>query len=133
MNTFLQLLPIELNEVKEYHEPVSKFGKNDHKVGVMSEDLKKLYTLWNNSMRTEAMMKAEREFGKVADPEEYDAKLDEISQRAEILRLLFWFALKTEHDLWCRNVGVREGFVVVWSDEEPNPLDFLRHMFEEGK
>lgn len=130
MNTFIKMLPIELSEVTDYLEPSSEPGTDDHKVGTMSEDLKKLYTLWNHTMKSAGMMALERKFGKVDNKEEYTASLDELAARAEILKLLFWFAVKAEHDLWGReNIGVRRGFVVVWSDPEPGE-DLFRRLFD---
>jgi len=130
MNTFIKLLPLELSEVKEFLEPNSELSKDDHEAGVMSEDLRKLYTLWNNTMKSEALIAAERKFGRVDNEEEYDAKLEELVDRMGILERLFWFSVKVEHNLWGKNIGVRKGFIVVWSDREPSFEDFIHRFFE---
>jgi len=131
MITFLELLPIELHEITDYFEPNTELEENDHKVGVMSEDLKKLYTLWNNTMKTVSLMKTERRFSRVTNEEEFDAKIEELMERAEVLKNLFWFAVKVEYNLWGKDsIGVRKGFNVVWSDQEPGVDGLFRRLFE---
>ena len=130
MNTFIEMLPLELREVTDYIEPNTEFGSNDYDVGVMSEDLKKLYTLWTCTMKSAAHMKADSMFGRVDNKEECDARLDELVERVELLARLFWFTVKAEHNLWGKNsVGVRKGFTVVWSDQTYGET-FLHKLFE---
>jgi len=130
MITFIELLPLELREITDYLEPNSATGTNDHEVGTMSKDLKKLYTLWNNAKKNAIIMRAEREFGRVDNETEYDAKIEEIAERAEVLRRIFWFCVRIEHSLWGKDsIGVRKGFTVVWSDQDLGESP-LRRLFE---
>ena len=121
---------MELQEVSDFLEPNREIERNDHVVGEMSDDLKKLYTLWNSTMKSAMQLQMERMFGQVKDKDDWKARFDEITDKIEILQRLFWFAVKAEHNLWgYPSIGVRKGFTVVWSDtQESGPSDFLRRL-----
>lgn len=129
MTTFIELLPLELREITDYREPPYELEKSDHEVGVMTEDLKKLFTLWNNTMHSTITLKAELQFGNVANEKESSMKLDELVMRVDVLQRIFWFCVRAEYELWDKDsVGVRRGFVVVWGDRDPNDSPFRRFL-----
>lgn len=132
MSTFLRLLPFELQEVQEYSEPDSEVEKGDHIVGIMSDDLKKLYTLWRQFSYRASELALQLEYGRQNVSR---AEVDEIKTKAGLLGGLFWIAVSDEFGLWNRkSTGVRKGYKVVWSDEEgPDLSSFLRRLFDLGE
>lgn len=127
MSTFIRLLPLELQEVQEYKEPDMQVEKGDHIVGDMSDDLKKLYTLWRQFSYRASELTLQLEYGRQNVGK---AEVNEIKTKAEVLRDLFWIAVSDEFELWDRNrTGVRKGFKVVWSEEQrPDMPPFLRQI-----
>lgn len=132
MSTFINLLPIELQEVEEYKEPDMNMEKGDHIVGDMSDDLKKLYTLWRQFSYRADELKLQLRYGRQNVGK---AEVAEISTKAEALRALFWIAVADEFELWDRgNTGVRKGYKVVWSEEQrPDMPPFLRQILGLGE
>jgi len=132
MSTFLKLLPLELQEIKTYSEPHVEVGDNDHTVGTMSDELKKLYTLYMSYLRRAEELKLEARFGQIADTVEHSARTFEMKSKAEVLAGLFWVGVNDAFSLWTKpSSGVRKGYTVVWSDSEDNDLSsFLQKLFD---
>ncbi|GAI05743.1 unnamed protein product [marine sediment metagenome] len=125
MSTFIKLLPLELDEVKEYREPDMPVAEEDHIVGDMSESLKKLWTLWKQTAYTASSLTLQLRYG---EQNVSKGQIYELDAKAEALRGLFWIALNDEFELWDKiHVGVRKGFKVVWNEEEmPHIPPFLK-------
>lgn len=131
MSTFIKLLPLELAEIKEFQEPTADVVKGDHVVGEMSEDLKKLWTLWKQSAYRASELSLQHRYGQQNVTK---AQATEAETKAEVLNIIFWIAIHDEFSLWDKNsTGVRRGFKVVWSDEtHPDIPQFLRRLIEGG-
>ncbi|GAJ23799.1 unnamed protein product, partial [marine sediment metagenome] len=87
MSTFLGLLPIDLQEVKEYQEPDMETERGDHIVGTMSDDLKKLYTLWRQFSYRASELALQLAHGRQNVSR---GEVAEIRTKAEVLKELFW-------------------------------------------
>ena len=132
MSTFLKLLPLELNGIEpdDYVQPKAPLGNRENQVGVMSDDLKKLYTLWNNLEKDASQHLLDYKYSNRQD-DLLLAKAAELGSKAEIVKGLFWVSFNDEFELWNkRNIGIREGFIAVWYEETSPPLPpFLRGFF----
>lgn len=117
MRPFLQLLPLELSQVKDFIDPESELESGDHVVGVMTDDQKALYTrgryLAKESM--EALAALALGGGQV---EEKLAKSRELRDKSQLLNHLFWITVQDHFDLWDKSVGARKGFQIVWMEEK---------------
>ena len=100
-------------------EPSGEIGPNDNIAGLASVEIKKICTLRENTA------KAGRELVKrmiLSNNFEEAAKLREeitrIEQKCDLLDSLLWLTVRDEFKLWGkRSVGIKKGFVVVWTDE----------------
>jgi len=130
--SWLKLLSIELANINELIEPDAELDSlRDHAVGVASEELQRLYTLARNLKEASEYAKLQARFGKDnSTKEEATEKAYELSKKAEIIQEIFWICLRDEFELWGKSsVGIRKGFVVVYSDfEPPSFLDFLKSL-----
>lgn len=132
MSIFLKLLPLELDQITEFIEPHDPVGEAEHVVGVVSDDLKKLYTLHilKAKAKDEAVVEA-----KYASPDlrqSLTARADELNGKAHVLWELFRVALNDEFELWDKPaVGVRVRWQVVWYEKKPPFSDFFRGLFPE--
>ena len=131
MTTWLKLLPLELQQITDFREPSAEVGKNDNVVGVMSDDLKRLYTLWMVCTREAEQAKLNYRF---SDDLRDQCKSREYKFKADALRHIFWTCLNEEFNLWHKSMtSVRKGWQVCWSDvsDEPNLSDFFRKLMED--
>lgn len=134
MSTWLKFLSLELGEIADFLEPRVEFDpREDIYVGEMIEDLKRLYTLWQNYDRVADQYLLEARHAK-SENEMKSAflKAKELKERADVLENIFWISLKDEFGLWDKpSIGVRRGFVVVWSEGRglKDFLDFLLGRF----
>lgn len=125
MSTFIKLLPLEMDEVKEYREPDMELREKDHVVGDMSDSLKKLWTLWKQTAYRADELKLQLRYG---EQNTSVGQARELESKAQVIRDIFWIAVNDEFELWGKlRVGVRKGFKVVWNEEEmPQLPPFLK-------
>ncbi len=131
MSTFLGLIPLEMNSLDKLIEPEIKFDKKrDHEVGIMSDDLKKLFTLWRIALRAVAERNIEAKFSESEEKRQLAViQACELQSKALLLGDLFWIAVKDEFDLWAKpSVGVRQGYRIVWWNDENQT--FLGNLFK---
>lgn len=117
MSTFLKLLPLELDDIKDTNfalpsdavESGEKVVAND-----VSPYIKQLYTLWRSKMDSCKRATVEAMFGEKSDRVTLIAKVTESHTKADILGDLFWIAIKDECGMWDKEgIGIREGWRVV--------------------
>ena len=128
MDTFLKLLPLELGQITELIEPTDAIEDGDHVVGVVPEDLRKLYTLslLKQKAKDEAMLEAK--YASPALRQTLTTEAHELNGKAHVLRELFRIALSDEFRLWDKPAAaVRTGWQVVWFEKERS--DFLSGLF----
>jgi len=133
MSTWLKLLPVELGEIteKEYIEPQEELDPQKfHIVGEMTDDLKRLYTLWLvlSKERDECALTAK--YAKDEREEKLNiAKYAELEEKTDVVKRIFWISLRDEFGLWNKldgiRVGVSKGFKVVWAERPPRGRSFL--------
>lgn len=129
MSTFIKMIPLELDEIKEYREPGMALEGTDHIIGDMSDTLKKLWTLWKQVQYSAAELGIKLQCG---EQDISQAKICEMEAKSEVLRALFWIAVADEFDVWDKgHLGVRQGYKVVWSDKPPEGMlpPFFRQIF----
>ena len=129
MSTFTEMLPLELKDIHNYIEPEMELEKSDHEVGIMSDELKKLFTMWRQLGLKCAEAKLHMSFNVKGIN---IARCRELDSKAEAIKNIFWIAIYDEFELWDKSdIGVRKGFNVVWSDEDKSQHmpPFLRQIF----
>jgi len=131
VSTLLGMLPLELQEITEYIEPNSPVERNETVIGHMTDDHKKLYTLWLETDKWLAELKLEFQFRRRKEDDERRALVGQLLSKSKVLKLLFWAAISDEFGLWGHDIttGVREGYTVVEFKDEPKGLpDFFHHL-----
>lgn len=130
MTTWLKLLPLEVDSIKSVIDTPLEVGPKDHAVGVLSNYLQKLLTLWRLTDRATEQCQIDMKYSTDKDErEKLHAKFHELRDKAEAVSNIFWIAVRDDFDLWGKeSVGIRKGFTIVWSDSEPedNLPPFLR-------
>lgn len=126
MKTTLESLLAELKGISgkqvAFAEPEEESGSRDHIVGILDEDLRKLFFLIRQYRRRayeilctlEGMPNSEKRSKDFNECLRFET---EANSRREI----FWALLRgTFPDLWLKNeIGIRAGWKVVWSNPEP--------------
>lgn len=126
MSTFLKLLPLELQDVKEFFEVSFEVKKDDNIVGTASDDLKRLYTLWQQKERMKDELKIKQQYEKISDREKYATEASQLGSKADAIRDLFWIGVNDEFNLWDKaNVGIRKDYIVIYSDKKARTLGDL--------
>ncbi len=127
---WLNLLPLQLSETTDFLEPQQDMERGDHEIGLMTEDHKRLFTLWRAVKRSaeEAVIQAKYAQSREQALEE-KKRAEELALKAHILGDIFWVSLNDHYDVWDKeSIGVRRGFKVVWSEEPMQShglIDFL--------
>jgi hypothetical protein len=116
MSTFLKLLPLELQDVKQLSEPNEDVKRGEHVLGKCSDDLKKLFSLSVQKMKEAKRMAFEESMADEKN-EENSVKAFEIKTKAELIRTLFWVGVRDELECWDKeNLWLRKGWKIVWID-----------------
>ena len=129
MTTWIKLLPLEISNITEMWEPEQEVDEAfDHPVGEMSDDLRKLFSLWRQTQKCAEQLILEARYSHNADEQKsLGTRAFEIQKKAEVLREIFWISVRDEFGLWNKDaIGVCRGYLVIWSDKKPMTfLDFL--------
>ena len=138
MSNWIDVIKMEIKVIgeDELFEPHAEASSNDHIVGDLDDDLKKIYTLalrWEK-VATEMLLGAryinddDRRYQDIV-------KANELHRKSEILIDIFWVSIKDTFELWQKPaIGIRKGWKVVWSDANPIPpiLGILGDLFGPG-
>lgn len=114
MSTWWKLIQLELDEIKNFTEPTGDVQPKETIIGEATEEIKKLYTMWQSVEKSAALeMLKYRYDGLVTD--EQKGKIIELKARASIVESLFWLAVNEEYNLWPHDAtsGIRKGWHVV--------------------
>ena len=119
--TWLNLLPLEIASVEESLEPQSKKLREDHNVGYMSQEHKKLYTLWKRIEEKALQSSVKAQFETNEESRAYAITTSyELRAKADALRKILLISLQDYFNVWDKpSIGLRYGFEVVWSDAPP--------------
>jgi len=134
--TWFRLLPSELNGIQDedYWDPeIECDTRTDNLVGVMSDVLKQLFTLYRRLDELAARTKLDARYSRNIDDAKQNAfRAIEFKTKADALSEILWISIRDEFNLWDKpSIGLRRGFKVVWEDipEPPNIRDILRDIF----
>ncbi len=121
--TWLKLLPMNLDLTDKLIEPKNAVGsleKNELPIGIMDEELRKLFTMWRLSDKAlhEAVMRIE--FGDSSDEDEHVADKKAFY---DVLEALVWYSVRRQTNCWDKPIGLRSGWVVVTYDQKPKMLN----------
>lgn len=125
---------------KDYLEPEAEINpEEEHLVGVMTDELKRLFTLWEGTLKAgndlvekvvaeiplagiegidlEDLKKLDGELKKKVEAAE--AELNLLRRRADALGAAFWLSVREEFSgLEGKSIGVRKGFKIIWSESK---------------
>ena len=131
---FIDLIKLDLDSLKEEElfEPNVPLSPEDTLIGDMTLDHKKLFTLMTLTLKQSQEIQLKARF---SNPESQNRLFEEfalLNSKYDLLSDMFWFEVKLTHkDLVNKtSIGVRQGYKIVWNNARPNPLDFLKRMFE---
>ena len=124
MSTFLKLLPLELNELTEFMEPLAEVTLDDRLIGDMSDTDKRLWTLGKAMEKSCNQYQLDAKYApNKKQHSELMAKARELGAKSNILISLLWVSIRDEFELWSEpNVGVRADFKVVIAPEDIPPF-----------
>lgn len=123
---------IEKIDVSKVPQPEMPALPTDHVVGVMSEDLRKIFGVWRDlGSRAEALSDRIKRLviknrHKPEAPPEVQKLLDDLlllGSRVSVLDELFWCSVRHEFGALAGKpaLGVRKGWKVVWTEEVKGP------------
>lgn len=112
---------IDSMAVKGVAEPGFEVGPTDHVVGEVSDDLKKVLRLIRNEYEEAVNLSEQAQTTLVEEQTRILlARAAMAHRKHEFLMELLWLSLQEEFGLWGKNVGIRKGWKVVWSDSRPS-------------
>jgi len=119
MCTWLKLLPLELQEVEDFVDNPDEPGPGETVVGVMSDDLKRIYALRVSNMIKATTKVLESALKPHNSRLELLADASRLEYQANALDSIFWIGINDEFGLWDKpNVGIRKGFQVVHYEDK---------------
>lgn len=133
-NWFKNLLEkIEKISEGDCQEPSEAVKPGDNIAGDMTDGHKKLFTLWCRLQKVAEQSYIDARYLQDDDrKKQADIRAHELLQKADAFREIFWISINDHFEIWEKpSVGVRKGFLVVWSEMSlGNILDFLRDISE---
>ena len=132
---WLELLKLEVGSIleDEFIEPDIELDEEfDHPVGEADEDLRRLFTKWRQLIEAADRTAVDARYARNEQArQEVAAQARELFTKAQIVKELFWTCVKDSFDLWTKSaVGIRKGWIVVWSEEEESSITgLLRRSF----
>lgn len=125
MSTWLKLLPLEIQGITDLIEPTEEIREGETVAGVVSDDLKKIWTLYKSIKKSADLLEVELRYTK-ASAQEY-GKIVELMTKAKALEIIFWIGAEDELQLWSRpgQTDLRAGWRVVKFKQPESPFKFL--------
>lgn len=135
MSNWIDVIKMEIEMINagELLEPYAEASSDDHVVGDLDDDLKKIYTLalrWDKAA-IEMLVSARYVNDDMRRKQDLE-KASELRRKSELLMDIFWVSIKDSFELWKNpSIGIRKGWKVVWSDANPIPpiLGILGDLF----
>ena len=124
MSTWLGLLPLELEDVKEVVEPPQEVKDGETLAGEVSDYLRKLYTLSRAMKKQADLLQIEAKYTNPT-PEER-GKIIELMTKASVLDSIFLIGIHDELGIWGHEgqCAVRSGWQVVFTKAPEFPFPF---------
>lgn len=98
MSTWFKLLPLEIQEVDDLLEPTGQIKEGETIIGVVSDELKKLWTLSNAAKKTAELLQVELKYTQASGEER--AKISELLAKSRAMEMIFWVGAMDELQLW---------------------------------
>ena len=134
--TWFKLLATELESLSENDLSgplLAELEEKDHVVGDITSDLdlQKFYVLGRRLIaESERLLIDAREAGSRKEMEELVSRAQELTDKGHLIVNIFWTLIKDSFQLWDKSsIGIREGWQVVWSDQNSSLPPFLRGLF----
>ena len=133
--TWFKLMPTELESLSENElvRPLVELEGRDHIVGSIDSDLdlQKLYALGRRLIaESERLLIDARAARSREEMGELVSRAKEFNEKGELIVSIFWASIRDSFRLWDKpSIGIREGWQVVWSDEDTSLPSFLRDLF----
>lgn len=128
MSDWLKFLPIAIQDIEELTEPTDEVKEGETIVGVVSDGLKKMWTLCLSLKKAGELLSIESKYTK-SSAEEL-GKIAELISKSRCLEMIFWVGAHDELHLWDSfdNCALRVGWQVVTfkKPDMPFPFRFLR-------
>ena len=124
MSTWLKLLPLEIQEVNELIEPTEEVKEGETIAGVISDELKKIWTLCKSIKRSAELLEIEMRYSKPTDEER--ARVSELMAKGRALEVIFWIGAIDDLQLWghSEQCALRVGWQVVEFKQPEMPFPF---------
>ena len=124
MSTWLKLLPLELQEIDPLIEPTAEIREGETVAGVVSGELRKVYTLWRSLEKQADLLAIEFKYRKTTNDEL--GKVAELKAKAEALMMIFWIGVNDDLNLWGHpeQLGIRTDWNVVEYKQPHLPFPF---------
>ena len=125
MSTWLKLLPLEISEVDELIEPIDEIKEGETVVGVVSDELKKLWTLCKAGRKSAEIFEVEQRYA--PSPSQDRAKSTELLSKARAMEMIFWIGAFDELHMWGHpeQYALRMGWKVVEFKMSDSPFKFF--------
>jgi len=125
MSTWLKLLPLEIQDVNDLIEPTEEIKAGETVAGVVSEELKKTWTLSRSFKKSAELLEVQMKYTKASEEER--GKFVELMYKARALEMIFWIAVHDELQLWGHpeRCALRIGWQVVEYKQVESPFKFL--------
>lgn len=121
--TWIGLLEMQVRELQESElvEPRGAVNPSDEVIGVMTEEHKRLYTLWFNMQQRSAEASVRATFARnQVEAEEAAHEMQKCALKADTLRNLLIISVCDYFEAWGKpSIGITGGFKVISSQ---NPL-----------
>ena len=134
--TWFKLLATELESLSENDLSgplLAELEEKDHVVGDITSDLElqKFYVFGRRLIaESERLLIDAREAGSRKEMEELVSRAQELTDKGHLIVNIFWTSIKDSFQLWDKSsIGIREGWQVVWSDQNTSLPPFLRGLF----
>lgn len=129
MSTWMKLLPMELEDIKDFADTGKETHPEDKVIGTLTDEHRQLFTLWHRLKRAADLEEVELKYEASAETRaERQGKCFELFQKATCLENLFWIAVNEDFKLWpTQFLAIRKGWVLV---QRPAPKGGPHQFFQ---
>lgn len=133
--SWFDLLSVEMDTLSpgDILEPDTAVSVNDHVAGYADTDLElqKLYTIGMRLKEAGERAFLDAKWAKGDEvKQEFLNRARELHEKGDLVLDVFWISIYDSFQLWGRHsIGIREGWQVVWSDQDTSLPPFLRRLF----
>ena len=129
---WIWFLPTELDAITELIEPKKAMEPTDEDLGVMSDELRRMYTLWQTYAKEQSELDMEAQYQNPTPERQAEIAIAKFkaSCRQEAMSSNFWLSVRDEFALWSNLIiGARSGWHIVKMTQPEGMPPFLRQLF----